>query len=236
VVIKENAVDLHVGVFFRRGAMLAAVLAGMSLNANARGGVVLALAPSPAVFVTPGNTALFHVILKDYTGADPIIGFSLDLTASDAALTGGGTFSGFSFARSSALDGILTLEMPAAPGQFAFAADTFAPVPEAGITPALLAASGGQISLGTLSVLAPATPGHYNVVLTPGFGQTYLQLDNLDLTTVPPDGDLNVVNSAMEVRDGPQPSVPEPASVVVWLLVGAWAVMAWRRRRERGAK
>ena len=191
-------------------------------------GAILALSPSPSVSVAPGGTASLDVMLRDYTGSDPIIGFSLDLTASDPALTGGGAFDGFSFTRSPALDGVLTMPFPAVPGQFVYATDPFAPVPEFGITPDLLAGLGGQITLGTLSIVAPMTAGTYDVVLAPGFGQTYLQLDNLDSTTIPPDGTLDITNSAIEVTGSPV--VPEPTGMAVWLVLVSLAFITCRRR------
>ncbi|TWU24812.1 hypothetical protein Pla52o_11020 [Novipirellula galeiformis] len=183
--------------------------------------------------IAPGDVVDFDIELRNValpSPTDSIISITLDFTASDAALTVGGTdFSGFSFVPDAGLigslsfsfdpdvsdDGIVTLDADTPP----FGSDTG--IPEAT----------AYIRLGTLSAVAPPTPGDYTIGFlidnTPFANSTTLLLDDFDFTTLVPDvqGASFTVTSAA--------TVPEPASLLVFGCAGGCLVFC-RRRKDRG--
>lgn len=190
----------------------------------------LSLEPGPKVAATPGAAVAFDLWLRDYTPdslSDPVITFALNVAASDAGLTGGGAdFSSFSFVLDSGLAGILGA-FPGSDfdisddGRLEISADF---PTEPGIVQAM-----GDVLLGSLSVIAPNSPGNYAVNFNTDAsspiaqGGTFLLIDSgKSLPTLPGDGALNVLTSAIVV-------VPEPSSALLISLV--LAGVCWRRSR-----
>jgi hypothetical protein len=170
--------------------------------------------------------ALFDVFLRDFDEPFPIIAFALNVGASDTVLTGSGSdFGRFAFTLAPDIASLLSLSFDSNisdDGRVEFGAD----LPPFG-TDIGIPAAAGDVRLGTLSVLAPSTPGSFAVGLqaTPAEpifgGGSYLLLDDGDLGIVlPGGGTLGIVNTSLSVV--PEPSTLTLAGIGVFLGVAGY--------------
>ncbi len=211
--------------------LICGVAVASMLATSADAEPILSLEAGPASVVAPGQTAMFDVYLRDYEEPFPVISFALNINASDSSLTAAGTdFSRFTFALDPDLIGVIGgLRFDddiSDDGRVEFSTDLPPFGSEAGIPAAV-----GDVRLGTLSALAPATPGSFTVGLltTPSEpifgGGSFLLLDDGSAfgQVLPGDGSLAVSGAPLIV-------VPEPSTLALSGIGGLLALVSYLRR------
>jgi hypothetical protein len=223
--------------FFRARQVASIVALLLLVSSNASAGVITINNTSPDP-VSPGASVLLDIDLTAVALPNPtdsIISIFLDFTATDPALTSSGLdFSGFDFTRNPGLDGLLSLQLDSdvsVDGLVSLDADLFPFGSDSGIADGTAA-----INLGTLSVVAPASPGTYSVDLRvdssfPVFGTSFILDDNPFLpTAVAPtvEGANFTVASTL--------AVPEPSGLLLFGFAPGYGLLCHRRRRTRASK